>query len=192
MFYFSCCVVFLACFCCVLCVSWSGLGVVLVLFGGLFCLCLFFASLCLFLSVSSENHCSPCNSSVFLVSCSFNLCFSFQFLVLAFYVCFLFQDVLFFFLLSCFVLSQNIRFVFALHLVFLLLLLLLFVCLFCCFGILLLFLNFGYLSKISLEKLEIPKTPKWKMQKKKRTFWQQQLAQVCSQIVSFCFSFWCL
>ena len=34
--------------------------------------------------------------------------------------------------------------------------------------------------------MEIPKTTKMKnAEKKKRTFWQEQLAQVCSQIVSF-------
>ena len=32
--------------------------------------------------------------------------------------------------------------------------------------------------------MEIAKKPKMKMHKK-RTFWQEQLAQVCSQIVSF-------
>ena len=40
--------------------------------------------------------------------------------------------------------------------------------------------------------MEIPKTAKIKNAEKKRTFWQEQLAQVCSQIVSFfvfCVSF---
>ena len=50
------------------------------------------------------------------------------------------------------------------------------------FGILL-FLTFGYLSKTSLEKLEFRQPQKWKRQKK-QTCWQEQLAQVCSQIVS--------
>ena len=85
-----------------------------------FCLCLFFVCfvcLCLFLSVSFENHCFPA-IKVFWVECSINFCFSFQFLVLAsdlLFVCFLFQDVLFFLLfclLTCFVLNHNIRFVF--------------------------------------------------------------------------------
>ena len=105
---------------------------------------------------------------VFLVYKKVNLCFSFQFLVLAFcfcFVCFLFQDVLLFLvfcLFSCFVLNHNIIFV-ALLLVFLLLFFG-----FCCFGILL-FFEFGYLSKTSLKQLEIPKTPKMKIAEK-RTF----------------------
>ena len=38
--------------------------------------------------------------------------------------------------------------------------------------------------------MEIEKQQKWKMQKK-WTFWQEQLAQMCSQIVFFFFSFLC-
>ena len=38
--------------------------------------------------------------------------------------------------------------------------------------------------------MEIPKTAKIKNAEKKRTFWQEQLAQVCSQIVFF-FLFLC-
>ena len=46
-------------------VCWSGLGVVLVLlFWFVLCLCLRFVSMCLFLSVSHENHCFTSNSSV--------------------------------------------------------------------------------------------------------------------------------
>ena len=66
----------------------------------------FFVSLCLFLSVSHENHCFPCKSSVlglmliqslFLILVS-GSCFCYCF------VCFLFQDVSLFLLclLSCF------------------------------------------------------------------------------------------
>ena len=35
--------------------------------------------------------------------------------------------------------------------------------------------------------MEIEKTEKMKNAEKKRTFWQEQLAQLCSQIVSFFF-----
>ena len=108
-------------------------------------------------------------------------CFPCQFLVLAFcfcFVCFLFQDVvllLLFCLLSCFVLNHNNKFVFVLHLVFLLLL----------FFVLL----FGYFflatyQKTSLEQLDIAKKTKMK-NAEKWTFLQEQLAQVCSQIVSY-------
>ena len=113
---------------------------------------------------------------LFLVVCFFlPSCFSCQFLVVAFcfgFVCFLFQDVLLllsFCLLSCFVLNHNIRFVFALHLVFFLLL---FFCF--CFLVVCCFWNFGYLAKKKhLWKIwKVQK--KWKMQKK-RTFWKEQL-----------------
>ena len=56
--------VFWVCFCSVLCVCWSGLGVVLVL---LCLVCLVCAIFCFFVLVSSEsheNHCFPCKSSV--------------------------------------------------------------------------------------------------------------------------------
>ena len=43
---------------------------------------------------------------------------------------------------------------------------------------------FGYLSKTSLKKLEIAKKAKMK-NAEKRTLGQEQLAHVCSQIVSF-------
>ena len=59
----------------------------------------------------------------------------------------------------------------------------------CCFWFLLLsyFVIFWILAtyqKTSLKTLEIAKNPKMK-NAQKRTFWQEQLAQVCSQIVSF-------
>ena len=54
-----------------------------------------------------------------------------------------------------------------------------FVAFICCY-----FFIFGNQSKTSLKK-GIPKTAKMKNAEKKRTFWQEQLAQVCSQIVSF-------
>ena len=117
-------------------------------------------------------------------------CFSFLYFVLAFsfcFACFFFQAVLLFlFFLFCLLsgcfLNHNLRFVFALHLVFLLLLFFVFVAfIFVLFGILETYQN------TSLKNMEIPKTAKIKnAEKKKRTFWQEQLAQVCSQIVSFC------
>ena len=127
--------------------------------------CIF--SLCLFLSVSSENDCFPCNSSVFWFVKKVTPCISFLFLVLAFcFVLFayLFHDVLFFWggglliVEFCFE-SQYYTFggsASCSHAVA--------VFCFCCFGSLL-FFDFGYLSKTSLKHLEIPKTPKWKMQK---------------------------
>ena len=111
--------------------------------------------MCLFLSVSYEHHCSPCNSSVlglvkyeimFLISVSVS-CFLFLFCL------FLFQDVHFFFLfVLLFVLSHNIIF-FVMHLVFLLLSSFCF----CCFGILSIF-EFGLSKHLSeFGKSEIPK-----------------------------------
>ena len=112
--------------------------------------------------------------------------FSSLFLVLSFYfclVCFLVQDVMLFFffcLLSSFVLNHHVWFIFALYLVFFFLLVLVFVAfLFCNF------LNFGYLSTNISENIgNCKKKQKWKMHKKK-IFWQEQSAQVCSQIVFF-------
>ena len=135
----------------------------------------FFASLLLF--------------SFFLPSCfSFSLSGSCFFFLLC--LLFLFQDVLLFLLfclLSCVVLNHNISFIFALHLVFWLLLF------FCssCFAILL-FWDFWKPVKNISEKMEIGKTAKNEKCRKKRTFWQELLAQLCSQIVSsflFCVSF---
>ena len=103
---------------------------------------------------------------VSLVFFSFFLpfCFSFLYLVLAFsfcYVSFIFLGVLlflFFCLLSCFVLNHNLRFVFALHLGFLILLFFVFVAFIFCY-----FLIFGNLSKTSLKKnMEILKTTRIK------------------------------
>ena len=91
--------------------------------------------------------------SLLLFSFFLASCFSFLFLVLAFCfccVCFFVSRCyfvfVFFCLLSCFVLNHNLRFVIALHLVFLQLLFL-----FCCFHILL-FLIFGYLSSKNISE----------------------------------------
>ena len=93
-------------------------------------------------------------------------CFSFLYFVVASsfcFVCFFFQAVLLFFfffffcLLSGCFLNHNLRFVFALHLVFLLLVFFVFVAFIFCY-----FLNFGNLSKTSLKNMEIPKTAKIK------------------------------
>ena len=187
--FFSCCLL-LACFCFVPCVSWSGLGVVLGLLFWCVLLVFVFVSLCLFLSVSYENHCFPCNSSIFwfiknellfLISVS-GSCFLFLF-------CLLFVSRCSFVFVFCFVSacslvlvsSHAIIFV-ALHLVFLLLFFV-FVALVFCY-----FLNCDDLSKTSLKNLEIPKTPKMRnAEKKKQTFGQEQLAQVFSHIVFFVF-----
>ena len=56
---------------------------------------------------------------------------------------------------------------------------------FCCFHICCLLILTTY-QKTSLKDLEIAKKAKMK-NAQKRTFWQEQLAQVCSQIVSFFF-----
>ena len=85
----------------------------------------------------------------------------------------------FFCLLSSFVLNHHVWFIFALYLVFFFLLFLAFVAFIFCN-----FLNLGYLSKNISETLEIAKNTKMK-NAQKRTFWQEQLAQMCSQIVSF-------
>ena len=69
-------------------------------------------------------------------------------------------------------------FIFILHLVFLLF--------FVFVALAFIFLNCGYLWKISLKHLKIPKTPNMKnAETNKRTFWQEQLTEVCSQIVFF-------
>ena len=110
----------------------------------------------------------------------------FLFVLFASWLKMLFSFFFFFFcLLSCFVLNHHVWYIFALHLVFLLLFFVFVALVFCNFFI------FGNLSKTSLNILEIAKEKqKWKMQKK-RTLGQEQLAQVCSQIVSFFFSFLC-
>ena len=112
---------------CVVC--WIGPGVVTILFLWVCFVCVCFVFVCfMFVSVSYENHCFPCNSSVFGLFKKESLCFSFQFLVLAFWFlfCVLFVSrcsfvILFICLFSCFVLNHNIRFVFEVHLLLLLL-----------------------------------------------------------------------
>ena len=118
---FSCCVFW---FDLVLsCVCWSGLGVVLVLFIlGLFWLFLSFVCLCLFLSVSYGIIVFPATLVFFclmLVQSFLKFCLG---CLLLCFVCHLFQDVplLFFCLLSCFILNRRIRFSYCCHPVFLL------------------------------------------------------------------------
>ena len=99
------CVV-LVCLCFNLCVCWIGLSVVLVLFFWVCSVCVCCVFLCLFLSALMKITVFPA-ILVFLVYWKkVSLCFSFQFLFLAFcccFVCFLFQDVPFFgFLLALF------------------------------------------------------------------------------------------
>ena len=55
---------------------------------------------------------------------------------------------------------------------------------FCCFHILYFFEFWLPIKKHLWKKWKLQKNQKWKMHKK-RTFWQEQLAQVCLQIVSF-------
>ena len=109
--------------------------------------------------------------------------FSFLFLVLAlFFVCFLVQDVILFVLfclLSCLVLNHLVWFLFALYLVFLLLLFL-----FLLLSYFVIFWIWATDQKHLWKIWKLQKTQKWKMQKK-RTFWEEQSAQVCSQIVFF-------
>ena len=94
-------------------------------FLGSFCLCLLIVCLCLFLSVSYENHCVPCNSGIFWLNvgsiCVSHFCFWFLFFVFVLFVtCFkMFLCFCFCSLLSCF-LNHKIRCPYALHLVFLL------------------------------------------------------------------------
>ena len=163
---FCCFCCFLLChvgllFCCSLCLlERSRCCLSFLLFWFVFCVCCFsffvLGSFC-----SSENHSFPCNSSVLGLLKKVNLCILFLFLVLAFVfvvfdVCFMmffcFLVFLFFCLLSCFVLNQNILFVFTLRLVFLLFFV--FVALAFCQ-----FLSFGDLSKKHLSKT-------WKFQNK--------------------------
>ena len=93
---------------------------------------------------------SLCFSLAFLVSpfFTFSLCVSLWFLAF-------FHLFLFFCLLSCFALNHNLRFVFALHLVFLMLLFFVFVAFIFSY-----FLIFGYLSKKHLWKNENSKNTK--------------------------------
>ena len=153
-------------------------------------LVLVFVSSCLCLSVSYENHCFPCNSSVFwliekgespfLISIS-GSCFLFLFW-------FLFQDVilyLFFRLFSCFVLNHDII-LFALHILLFLLLLFWGYCLVFCY-----FSNFGYLSKTSLKNLEVPKKPP-KMRTAEKTDILARAVSTGMFTNSVCFSFMCV
>ena len=133
---------FLVCF---VCVSFLFLCACSFLF--LMIITVFYAILFLGLSKSE---------SLFLIWVS-GSCFLF------FWGCLLFQNVLLFLfacLFSCFVLNYNII-VFAFLLLF-----------YCCCSLvfaLVFFFNLGHLSnKQLLKSLEIPKTPKWKMQKKNR------------------------
>ena len=151
--------------------------------------CLFICvSLCFSLALFGPPHIFPFSFFVSLLLFSFFLpsCFSSLFLVLSFsfcLVCFLVQDVMlfiFFCLSSSFVLNHHVWFICALYLVFFFLLFLVFVAFIFCN-----FLNFGYLSKNISEKLGNCKKPKNEKCTKKRTFWKEQLEQVCSQIVSF-------
>ena len=118
----------------------------LVMFFGL----LLFCSLCL---LEWSRRCS----CLVLLWC---VLFVFVFCSGSCFVCFLFQDIpffLFFYLLSCFVLNHHIRSSFALHLLFMLLLF------FRLFGFgVEIFFDFWLPIKTSLEKLEIPTTPKMK------------------------------
>ena len=117
----------------------------------------------LFLSVSYENHCSPCNSSVSLDYCWFNLCFTFLFWVLAFCFCFLchlFQDVSFF-SASCLVLFWTTRLDLLIHCI-----------LFSCYVFGLSFFGNLYFLILATHQKHLSKNwifgnpPKWKMHKK--------------------------
>ena len=119
-----------------------------------------------------------------LVYWKVNLCFSFQFLALAFLFLFSLLSVSkcpfvsVFLLVLLFVLNHN-TICFDLHHVFLLLLLLF---RFCCFGILLFWMLATYQKHLS--KNWTFWKPQCEKRRKKRTLWQEQLApQVCSQIV---------
>ena len=141
---------------------------------------------------------------VFLVQCSFNLCCSFQFLVLALHCCFdcfLFQDVPLC-VCVCACVAACCLALFWITILDLLLLCILFSCCWFsfvfCFGMFYL-LIFGYQSKTSLDKLEIWNPPKWKMQRKKKNFLTRAISTgvftnsvffffACLQIVHFCWS----
>ena len=150
-----------------------------------FCCSFFCVSLCFFLAFLGPP---PFSLSLFFVSLSLSLCsflssflsvshFCIWFLVFFFYVLFVFSFKLFFcssvFLLfsacclNSFVLNHNLRFVFALHLVFsLLLFFFVFVAFIFCY-----FFDFWKPIKNISENMEIPKTAKMKnAEKKKRTF----------------------
>ena len=85
---------FLICFCFVLCVYWSGLGVVLVLIClfGFVCVCCLLVCVCFFQSLVKSL--SPSNSSVFFVCFLLVQSLFFMFVVGFCLVClFMFQDV---------------------------------------------------------------------------------------------------
>ena len=110
--------------------------------------------------------------SLLFISFFLPFCFSFLYFVVASSFCFVsffFQVVLLFFLFSacCLVvfLNHSLRFVFALHLVFLLLVFFVFVAFIFCY-----FLKFGDLSKTSLKNMEILKTAKIKNAEKNGHF----------------------
>ena len=99
----------------------------------------------------------------------------------------MFFCLLFFCLLCCFILNHNHRLVFTLHRILCCCCFFVFVAFIFCY-----FLSFGYPSKNISQKHGNRKTAKMKHAEKKRTFWQEQLAQVCSQVASFflfCVSF---
>ena len=172
---------FLICSLCFL--DWSRCCSRFVLFG-LFCLCsLLVLCVCFFLLLIKVTvflailvfwfYCK--SESLLLMSVS-GSCFLFC------CVCYLFQDVILFCCSAC---SLALFWIIILDVF---LLCILFSCC-CCFLFLLLWYFYRFLAtyqKTSLKNLDIAKKRKWKMQKKrKRAFWQEQLAQVCSQIASF-------
>ena len=169
---------FLLFFCYLCLLEWSKCFSSFVLFG-LFCLCLLFVCLCcLFVLVSFcflWKSLFLCISSGCLVWCWFNTCFACLFLVIPF--CFLLFGICFrtflCFSACCLVLVSNHKLKYYI----------------CCVLVALLFVflwNFACLSfgHISQKPLQIGNSQNPKHEKyRKRTFWQEQLAQVCSQMV---------
>ena len=129
--------------------------------------------------------------SLLFFSCFLPFCFSFLDFVVASssFVCFFLSScssvfVFFFFSACCLAvfLNHNLRFVFALHLVFLLLAFFVFVAFIFCD-----FLNFGNLSKTSLKNMEIPKTAKIKNAEKTDILTRTVSTGVFTNSVFFCF-----
>ena len=161
---------------------------------GHFCCSFFCVSLCFFLAFLGPP---PFSLSLsWCLSCSFRSSF-----LSVYHFCILFLLFLFvlYFLSSCSSVFVFFFFFFCLLSVFwiiildLFLLCILFSCC-CCFLFLLLsYFVIFWMLETTLKNMEIPKTTKIKhAEKEKRTFWQEQLAQVCSRIVSFfvfCVSF---
>ena len=189
------CFSFLCCFCFCLFALFLVLWLdVVVLFFLLFFWCFFFLCLSLFLfSLVSLSPFSVSLSLSFFVSllffsCFLRFCFSFLFLVLAFpfcFVCFLILScslvsVVLLVILLCFESQYFICFCFASFVFLLFLFFVLFALFFFC-----IFWFWETNQKTSLKKMEIEKNSKNEKCRKKRTFWQEQLAQLCSQIVSF-------